>query len=63
MITEFVNEALARKIRAEHQAYSMAVFPQGTQPNPTHPLLSPLPPPLTPLQAPCTSNSTPTARK
>jgi hypothetical protein len=29
MITEFVPEAGARKIRAEHQAYSMALFPQG----------------------------------
>jgi hypothetical protein len=29
MITEFVTEAGARKIRAEHQAYFMALFPQG----------------------------------
>jgi hypothetical protein len=28
MITEFVPEAGARKIRAEHQAYSMVLFPQ-----------------------------------
>jgi hypothetical protein len=30
MITEFVTEAGARKIRSEHQAYSMALFPQGS---------------------------------
>jgi hypothetical protein len=30
MITEFVPEAGARKIHAEHQAYSMALFPQGS---------------------------------
>lgn len=29
MITEFVSEGGVRKIRNEHQRYSMAVFPQG----------------------------------
>lgn len=29
MISEFVAETGARKIRNEHQPYSMAVFPQG----------------------------------
>ncbi|KAJ4358426.1 uncharacterized protein N0V89_003009 [Didymosphaeria variabile] len=29
MITEFVTETGVRKIRAEHNTYSMAVFPQG----------------------------------
>jgi hypothetical protein len=30
MISEFVAETGARKIRNEHQPYSMAVFPQGS---------------------------------
>jgi hypothetical protein len=29
MISEFVSETGVRKIRNEHQQYSMAVFPQG----------------------------------
>ena len=29
MISEFVAEAGVRKIRSEHQQYSLAVFPQG----------------------------------